>query len=323
MQILITGVAGFIGHALAIKLLKYGFEITGIDNLNAYYSVKFKKDRLKLIQSDSNASKFQFIESDVRNEKLNLKIPHPDIIIHLAAEVGVRNSLLRPVDYLDNNIFGFFKILELANKTKPLSIIYASTSSVYGNNKSPNTREIDTTDKPLQFYAVTKKTNELMAHAFTNLYGIQTLGLRFFTVYGPMGRPDMAIFQFTKKIISGETIDLFNFGKYYRSFTYIDDVTTVISKLTEKILKSEYRFELPLLNVGNPISITTSQVLETIEEIVGRKAKIRLLNKMQSEMEITRADISLLQKQIGNISFTSFKNGYQKFYEWFVKYYHD
>lgn len=320
MKVLVTGAAGFIGSAICIRLLNSNYEVLGIDNLNNYYSTRLKKDRLNLIQKISKSRAFQFIEADIRDQRIFSSITVPDIIIHLAAEVGVRNSLIKPRQYLETNINGFFEILEFAKREKIKNFIFASTSSVYGKNESSNTKETNTTDSPLQIYSVTKKVNELMAYAYNNLFDINTIGLRFFTVYGPMGRPDMAIYEFTRRIIAGESIDLFNNGNYFRSFTFVDDVTYIIEKMINKTLDLNAKPQYNIFNVGNPKSISTGEVIDIMEKIIGKKAKLNFTGKKKTEMEVTKANIEHLTNYIGDLSFTDFTSGYREFYSWFQRY---
>ena len=223
-KILVTGCAGFIGYHFTQKLLKKGFVVVGVDNLNNYYSTKLKYDRLNLLKKNS---RFVFSKTDIANKsKMSLIFRNnkPNLVINLAAQAGVRDSLKYPEKYLKYNIMGFLNLCELSKEYKVKRLIYASTSSVYGLNKNLPYNVTDPVDHPKQFYAVTKRTNELMAHTWSNLYNIETVGLRFFTVYGPWGRPDMALYKFVENILNNKPIDLYNFGNHFRDFTYIDDI---------------------------------------------------------------------------------------------------
>jgi len=253
MNILITGVAGFIGYHLAVKIMnKSKSEVFGIDNVNNYYDTKLKLDRLSLLKKNKN---FNFKKIDINNfEKLNnfIKSKKIKIIINLAAQAGVRHSIKNPKDYFQSNILGFFNILEVSRLNNVKHLIFASTSSVYGDSKKFPLKENYPTDTPLTFYAASKKTNEVMAYSFSNIYGIQAIGLRFFTVYGPYGRPDMAMYKFANAIKNKNKLNLFNSGNHYRDFTFIDDVIDYISKLIIK--KSIFKKnDLPFMifNVGN------------------------------------------------------------------------
>ena len=240
MKILVTGCVGFIGFHLSRKLILNGHTVIGVDSVNNYYGVKIKLDRLKILKKISK--KFIFKKGDISNkiflEKIFKKFKI-DQVINLAAQAGVRYSIENPKAYLDSNLIGFFNILECSKKYKIKHLIYASTSSVYGNNSKLPFRESRHADHPIQFYAATKRSNELIAHSYSHLYGLPTTGLRFFTVYGPWGRPDMALFIFTKNILNGDKINMFNFGNHIRDFTYVDDIVEPIVRLIKKPPKNE------------------------------------------------------------------------------------
>ncbi|MDN6572593.1 MAG: NAD-dependent epimerase/dehydratase family protein, partial [Staphylococcus equorum] len=233
MKILITGTAGFIGSHLAKKLIRQGYEIVGVDNINDYYSVQLKKDRLKSI-GDNNFTFYKLNLEDYERLSQVFSDEQPSVVINLAAQAGVRYSLENPHAYIDSNIVGFMNILECCRHYKIDNLIYASSSSVYGANTSKPFKTSNNVDHPLSLYAATKKSNELMAHTYSHLYNLPTTGLRFFTVYGPWGRPDMALFKFTKAIINDEAIDVYNHGKMLRDFTYVDDIVEAVSRLVNK-----------------------------------------------------------------------------------------
>lgn len=317
--ILVTGVTGFIGYHLTKKIIN-NYKIIGIDNLNNYYDIKLKKARLKKLEHRN----FTFIECDIcDNERLDkifdkYKI---DKVINLAAQVGVRNSIDNPDQYIKTNILGFYNILENVRKHKIEHLIYASSSSVYGNNIIPF-RENEKTDSPISLYAATKKSDELLAYSYSKLYNINCTGLRFFTVYGPCGRPDMAYFNFTKKILNNETIKLFNYGQCTRDFTYIDDVIDIIEKIMEKPITKIY-------NIGssNPIKILDFiNILK--EELIKEKLiskeyelKIELLHPQPGDVDATYADISELKKDFDYMPNTKLKEGLNKFIKWYKEYY--
>jgi len=329
MKILVTGSSGFIGMSLCIKLLKEKHFVVGIDSMNNYYDVKLKEARLKKLKQFSN---FKFIKVDIRNKnKLNLKLRNfkPDIIINLAAQAGVRYSLLKPQKYIDSNITGFLNILELSKKYKVKHLIYASSSSVYGNNNIFPFKENDNTDKPLSIYGVTKKTNELMAYSYSNLFGIPTTGLRFFTVYGPWGRPDMALFIFVKKIINGSSINLFNYGKMVRDFTYIDDIVEGILRVIKKVptknnLKNKFLKKFvpfQLLNIGNDNPQKLINFIKQIEKNLKTKAKIKLTKIQLGDVPKTHSSTIKIKKWIGFKPKCTINFGIKRFVEWYIEFY--
>ena len=275
MKILITGAAGFIGYHLTNKLIKTKHKIFGIDNFNNYYSVKLKKDRVKdLINQKENL----FFINDICNKKFVNKIFKKnkfDIVINLAAQAGVRYSIKNPESYIKRNIIGYFNILEACRFNKVKHLIYASTSSVYGDSTKFPLSENLNTNKPLQLYAATKLSNELMAHSYSSLFNLRTTGLRFFTVYGPWGRPDMALFLMTKNIILGKKIKLFNYGNHIRDFTYVDDVIDAILKIT--LSKKKFRSKSEVYNIGTGKPVHLRKYIKEIELCLGKKAKIENL----------------------------------------------
>ncbi len=317
MKILITGCAGFIGYHLTKKLIETKkYQVFGIDNLNNYYDVKLKKSRLKLIKQMNN--EFNFFKFDISNKKKlteNFKKYRYDIVINLAAQAGVRYSIKNPSVYVNSNINGFFNILEVSKEYSIKHLLFASTSSVYGNNKNYPLNEDYSTDKPLSFYAATKKCNEVMAYSFSNIYNLPCTGLRFFTVYGPLGRPDMSLFKFTKNIINNNNINLFNNGNHIRDFTYIDDLIEYINRIILKIPKKNPPFEIYNIGSGKPKHL--KYFVKVIENILQKKAKIKYLDMQQGDVHKTHADVSKINTKVGKFEITNFNTGIQKFIDWF------
>lgn len=334
-NIIVTGCAGFIGYHLSSKLINQNFNVIGIDMINDYYDIKLKKNRLhKLIKLGKKNYNFKFHKINIAN-KLKLReifeSNKVDYIINLAAQAGVRNSLIYPEKYLVYNIQGFLNILELSKLYKIKHIVYASTSSVYGLNKKYPFSTNHTTDHPLQFYAVTKKTNELMAHAYSSLYGLRLTGLRFFTVYGPWGRPDMALFKFTKNIINNEPIEVYNNGNHIRDFTYIDDIVDGILLSLKKIPKSinpeknikshNSYFPHKIYNLGCGQKVKLKKFINIIENNLNRKAKKINLPMQKGDVHVTSADISLTIKDLGYRPKVSVEQGIKNFIDWYKSYY--
>ena len=332
MKILVTGSAGFIGFNLTKKLLKLNHSVIGIDNLNDYYEVTLKENRLKEINDDN----FSLHQIDLENrEALNkvFKLEKPDVVINLAAQAGVRYSLENPHAYIESNIVGFMNILEACRHNKVGQLIYASSSSVYGANTSLPFSTSDNIDHPLSLYAATKKANELMAHTYSSLYGIPTTGLRFFTVYGPWGRPDMALFKFTKNIIEGKPIDVYNNGDMMRDFTYVDDIVEAISRLVEKKAKPnpEWSGKNPdpsssyapykVYNIGNNSPVSLMEFIEAIEEKLGKKAIKNYMPLQAGDVPATYANVEDLYRDIDFRPQTSIKDGVGKFVDWYIDYY--
>ena len=321
MKILITGCCGFIGFHLASKLIKNKkYKVYGIDNLNSYYDIQLKKDRLAILNKSKD--RFIFNKIDILNKK-NLKNNFSknkyDCVIHLAAQAGVRYSIDNPEIYLKTNINGFFNIMELSKNIKVKHFIYASTSSVYGNNKNfPLSEDLDTSF-PISFYAATKKANEVMAYSYSSIYKLPTTGLRFFTVYGPYGRPDMALFKFTKNIINGKKVEIYNHGKHIRDFTYIDDIVTYIDKLIKKPNKSRVPYQI--FNVASNKPKSLMHFLKTIENIVGKKSIKNYLPMQQGDIIKTHGEITQIYKKTSYLPRNSLNNGIKLFVEWFKKYY--
>ena len=320
MRILLTGVAGFIGFHVAKSLLQKKHTIIGIDNLNDYYDVKLKLNRLKILKK---LERFFFIKSDIQNKKLikNKKIIQfkIDCVINLAAQAGVRHSLKDPYSYIDSNIMGQLNVLEIAKKQKIKKFIYASSSSVYGGNKKLPFSIEQRVDNPVSLYAASKKSTELLAECYSKLFKIQCIGLRFFTVYGPWGRPDMATFIFTKNILENKKIDIFNFGKMKRDFTYIDDIVSGVEgavnyKINKKSLHNIY-------NLGNSNSENLLDFIGLIEKNLGIKSKRNFLPLQAGDVPETFADIENSKKDLNFFPLTKIKNGIPKFIKWYKNYY--
>ena len=319
MKVLITGCAGFIGFHLSKKLLDLNFIIHGIDNLNTYYDINLKKNRLSILKK---YKKFNFKKIDISNFKVlesNFKLNKYDIVVNLAAQAGVRFSIDNPRSYLNSNIIGFFNILELSKNYKIKHLLFASTSSVYGDNKSFPLKEEFNTDKPLNFYAASKKSNEVMAYSYSNIHKIKITGLRFFTVYGEFGRPDMALFKFTNSILNAKSLKLFNKGNHIRDFTYIDDVTESIVKLIKKPSNNKIPFQIFNIGSNNPKKL--KEFLRIIEQILKKKSKQILLPLQKGDIHKTHADNNKLYKKINFLPKTTINNGIKKFINWYRKYY--
>ncbi|HPM03820.1 MAG TPA: NAD-dependent epimerase [Candidatus Cloacimonadota bacterium] len=333
MKILLTGAAGFIGFHLSNLLLDKGFSVIGIDNLNAYYDVQLKKDRLVLLRKHK---RFKFYKKDLKHYHSMEKVfqtHQPDIVINLAAQAGVRYSIENPFAYVDSNLTGFVNILELCRHYPVKHLIYASSSSVYGGNKLTPFSTNHNVDHPVSLYAATKKSNELMAHTYSHLYNIPTTGLRFFTVYGPWGRPDMAYFSFTKDIVSGKAIKVFNHGQMQRDFTYVDDIVEGIYRLIDKVpVKNENWDEridemsssfapYKVYNIGNNQPVELMRFISVLEQEIGKEA-IKEYHEMQAgDVLTTYADVSGLEKEINFKPKTSIEEGLKRFVEWYKKYY--
>jgi len=333
MKILVTGVAGFIGMHSAKKLLDEGHEIIGIDNLNDYYDVSLKEDRLQTLKDYKN---FRFLKLDIKDQKdvLDLfKKESPQRVLHLAAQAGVRYSIQNPYVYIDSNIQGFINILEGCRATKTEHLVYASSSSVYGGNEKTPFSEHDNVDHPISLYAATKKANELMAHTYSHLYQIPTTGLRFFTVYGPWGRPDMSPMLFTKAILSDEPIQVFNHGDMMRDFTYIDDIVASVNETLFKTATPNTNFDAKhpdpatshapyrIFNIGNSQPIPLMQFIETIEEALGKKAIKKMMGMQAGDVKITSADTAELNQWVNFKPNTSIKEGVKRFVDWYKNYY--
>jgi UDP-glucuronate 4-epimerase len=333
MRVLVTGAAGFIGFHLAHRLLREAHSVVGLDNLNDYYSVQLKRDRLQLLQTQE-AFTFAQLSLEDGDALAALFREHDfDCVINLAAQAGVRYSLENPQAYISSNINGFTNILECCRHAGTPQLIYASSSSVYGMNTSMPFSVHDNVDHPVSLYAATKKANELMAHTYSHLYGLPTTGLRFFTVYGPWGRPDMALFLFTKAILANEPIKVFNEGKMRRDFTYIDDIVEGIVRLTAKAAtpnpdwsaakpdpgssSAPYR----LFNIGNNQPVALMDFVAAIESALGREAKKDFLPLQPGDVPATFADIDALSDYVGYRPSTPIDQGIQNFVDWYRSYY--
>tara|TARA_X000000950_G_C13915222_1_gene660699 strand:+ start:81 stop:1058 length:978 start_codon:yes stop_codon:yes gene_type:complete len=317
--ILVTGCAGFIGFHLTKFLLKKNLKIIGIDMLNHYYDINLKKKRLSLLQNKN----FNFFKIDIQNKKKLssiFKLYEITTVINLAAQAGVRDAIKKPKKYLNYNILGFLNIIELCKDYKIKHLVYASTSSIYGLNSELPFKESHKTDKQNQFYAVTKKTNELMAHVWSQNYKIPTTGLRFFTVYGPWGRPDMALFKFTRHIFEGKKIPLHNNGNHIRDFTYIDDVVKGIYLAMNKIPKGK---KLSVVyNLGNNKEVKLKYFVSLIEKFSKKSAYIINLPMQKGDIYRTKADISLAKKDLGYNPSTKIEKGVKNFVEWYKNYHY-
>ncbi|MBD5802555.1 UDP-glucose 4-epimerase [Azoarcus sp. Aa7] len=333
MKILVTGAAGFIGMHTSEALLARGDEVVGLDNLNDYYDPKLKLDRLARLTPHPA---FRFVKLDVADrvgmERLFAEEKF-DRVIHLAAQAGVRYSLQNPHAYVDSNLVGFINILEGCRHTKVQHLVYASSSSVYGGNTKMPFSEHDSVDHPVSLYAATKKANELMAHTYSHLYGLPTTGLRFFTVYGPWGRPDMALFLFTKAILEGRPIDVFNHGKMKRDFTYIDDIVQGVIRTLDRTAEPDLAFN-PLqpdpgrssapyrvFNIGNNDPVELMSFIDAIEKAVGVKAEKNFLPMQYGDVPATYADTAELNAWTGFAPAASARNGVERFIDWYRAYY--
>ncbi len=317
MRLLVTGSAGFIGAALCERLLDEGHNVIGIDNLNDYYNPNLKKDRLLKFSNNSN---FVNLEIDLSDQEKILEVFENnkfDAVINLAAQAGVRYSIKNPEAYVKSNLIGFSNILEASRKTKLKNLIFASSSSVYGGNLKLPFSTKDDVNKPLSFYAATKIANELMAHSYSHIHDLQCTGLRFFTVYGPWDRPDMALQSFSQALIKGEKIQLFNNGNHLRDFTYIDDIIEGIVKILNLGVPKTYN----LYNIGSNNPINLMDFIEILENSFGLKAKKEFLPLQEGDMQDTYADISDLEKDFGYRPSTTLEEGIFNFVSWFKEYY--
>ena len=333
MKILLTGAAGFIGMTTALRLLARGDEVVGLDNLNDYYAVSLKEDRLKRLTPHPN---FRFVKLDVANREgvADLFTAEKfDRVIHLAAQAGVRYSLQNPHAYIDSNIVGFTNILEGCRHSKVQHLVYASSSSVYGGNTKMPFSEHDSVDHPISLYAATKKANELMAHTYSHLYGLPTTGLRFFTVYGPWGRPDMALFLFTRAILEGRSIDVFNQGNMQRDFTFVDDIVEGVIRVVDRVAEPNAAYD-PLeadpatssapyrvFNIGNNNPVQLLEFIACIERALGRKATKNLLPLQDGDVPATFANTDALNAWVGFVPGTSVETGVARFVDWYRGYY--
>lgn len=333
MKILVTGSAGFIGSALCLRLLERGDEVIGIDNMNDYYDVSLKEARLRRNHAYEKYSHFRCSLEERSEISAVFKQRQPQRVVNLAAQAGVRYSLINPYAYIDSNLVGFINILEACRTGKVENLVYASSSSVYGANTRLPFSVHDNVDHPLSLYGATKKANELMAHTYSHLYGLPTVGLRFFTVYGPWGRPDMSPFLFTKNILAGKPIDVFNHGRHSRDFTYIDDIVEGVIRTLDKIPEpnADWSGERPdpgtsrapyrLYNIGNHQPVQLLDYIAAIEECTGRKAQLNLLPLQPGDVPDTFADVQALMEDVGYRPDTPLKTGIRRFVDWYRDYY--
>ena len=329
-RILVTGAAGFIGYHTATRLLDRQDEVVGLDNLNDYYQVQLKRDRLSRLQGRDG---FRFVEMSLEDRDGMSAVfadSRFDSVIHLAAQAGVRYSLENPHAYVDSNLVGFTNVLEACRHNDVGHLVYASSSSVYGANKNKPFRVSDRVDYPVSLYAATKKANELMAHTYSHLYGLPTTGLRFFTVYGPWGRPDMAMWLFTEAILQGRPIDVFNHGKMRRDFTYIDDIVEGVIRVNDRIptpnddkdpaddstTAAPYR----VYNIGNNRPVELLHMIGTLEKCLGREAQKNMMDIQPGDVPETFADIDALQADVGFRPDTSIETGIERFVDWYRSY---
>lgn len=333
MKILVTGAAGFIGMTASLKLLARGDEVIGLDNLNDYYDVNLKRNRLKRLTKHAN---FQYVQMDVADRAAMATLfaeKKFDRVIHLAAQAGVRYSLQNPHAYVDSNLIGFVNVLEGCRHAKVQHLVYASSSSVYGGNTKMPFSEHDSVDHPVSLYAATKKANELMAHTYSHLYNLPTTGLRFFTVYGPWGRPDMALFLFTKAIMDGRPIDVYNYGNMQRDFTYVDDIVEGVIRVLDRTAEVNPAYDATLadpatsnapyrvFNIGNNNPVPLLDFIACIEDALGKKAEKRLLPLQDGDVPATYANTDALKDWVGFVPGTSIQMGISNFVAWYRDYY--
>ena len=333
MKVLVTGAAGFIGSALAMRILERGDSVVGLDNHNDYYAQSLKEDRLSRHAEDD---RYTHIRGDLADRELieSLFAEHkPDAVVNLAAQAGVRYSLENPLAYIDSNLVGFGHILEGCRHNDVKHLVYASSSSVYGANREMPFSIHHNVDHPLSLYAATKKANELMAHTYSHLYNVPTTGLRFFTVYGPWGRPDMALFKFTKAMLNGDEIDVYNYGNHRRDFTYIDDIVEGVIRVLDRPAEGdpEWTGEKPdsasstapwrVYNIGNSQPVELMDYIKAIEDALGVKAKLNLLPMQPGDVPDTYADTKDLEEEFGYKPETPVREGVAKFVEWYRDYY--
>ena len=333
MKILITGAAGFIGNELAIKLLVRGDEVVGVDNLNDYYDVSLKASRLHRVEDDPN---FHFMQMDIADREATRRLfveSSFDVVVNLAAQAGVRYSLENPEAYVDSNLVGFANVLKGCRQSGVGHLVFASSSSVYGANTRLPFSESHNVDHPVSLYAAAKKANELMAHSYAHLYDLPCTGLRFFTVYGPWGRPDMAYFSFTRKILAGEPIPVFNEGRMKRDFTYIDDIVEGVMRIIDKkpVGDPQWNGDDPdpatsyapyrIYNIGNNNVVQLLDFIHVLEDCLGRKAQLEMLPMQNGDVRATFANVDALQEAVGFKPSTSVAEGLSRFVSWYREYY--
>ena len=331
-RVIVTGAAGFIGYHVAKRLLQRGDEVVGIDSVNDYYDVTLKEARLAKL---APCERFRFIRADLADRSVVAEIEsiRPSRIVHLAAQAGVRYSLVNPYAYTDSNIHAFLNVLEAARALAVEHLVYASSSSVYGSNTKQPFSEHDNVDHPISLYAATKKANELMAHVYAHLFSIPCTGLRFFTVYGPWGRPDMALFRFTRGILMDEAIPIYNYGKMIRDFTYIDDIVEGVVRVLDTPAKGDdawsadrpdparSRAPYRVFNIGNNRPVQLLDYIAAIERCLGKKAKMELLPMQPGDVTSTQADVTDLEEAVGFHPDTPIEEGIRRFVDWYRGYY--
>ena len=333
MKVLVTGSAGFIGSGVTQALLRRGDQVVGIDNLNDYYDVGLKRARLARLVALNGFEDIRVDITDAAGLRAVVQNTRPDRVVHLAAQAGVRYSLTHPEAYVQANLVGFANILEVCRNAGVAHLVYASTSSVYGGNTHMPFAETDRADHPLTLYAATKKANELMAHSYSHLFALPTTGLRFFTVYGPWGRPDMALFLFTRKILAGEPIDVFNYGHHTRDFTYVDDIVAGVIRVLDRPATPDPDFSAHaptpassnapyrIYNIGSNNPVQLSRYIELLEENLGRKAVQNLLPLQAGDVPDTYADVTALQRDHDYRPATPVATGIERFVSWYRDYY--
>lgn len=333
MKLLVTGAAGFIGFHLSKALTENNIEVVGLDNVNDYYDTQLKKDRLNILNEKNNFTFYKIDLKDKADVDNIFEKEQPTHVVHLAAQAGVRYSIENPYAYVDSNLIGFMNILEGCRNNPVEHLLYASSSSVYGGNKVAPFSTNHNVDHPVSLYAATKKSNELMAHTYSHLYNIPTTGLRFFTVYGPFGRPDMAYFSFTNRILKGEAIDVYNHGNMERDFTYIDDIVSGIEKLIDKAPQPNVEWDeekddisesfapYKIYNIGNNSPIKLMRFINALESALGQEAKKNYMEMQPGDVKRTYADMSDLEQDINFKPSTSIEEGLDKFVTWYREYY--
>ena len=334
MKLLVTGAAGFIGFHTSRLLLERGDEVVGLDNLNTYYDPALKHARLEILLS---YPAFRFEKIDVADREVMQEVFQREKferVVHLAAQAGVRYSLENPHAYVHSNVTGFLQVIEGCRRNDVEHLVYASTSSVYGANTRMPFSEAQGVDHPLTLYAATKRANELMAHSYSSLYGLPTTGLRFFTVYGPWGRPDMALFLFTKNILAGLPIDVFNAGFHQRDFTYVDDIVKGVAAAVDQVAAPDPDWDsddpnpstssapFKIYNIGNQTPVALKRYIEVLEQALGKTAQKNLLPMQQGDVPDTWADVDALAKEVGYRPATHLETGVKRFVEWYLAYYH-